>query len=78
MSAAAVFGTLVALIQDKVDINHQSTLIDYFLEIADIAVILHAFSGIFAFKIAKERNLENPLVKGFVSGFIVLADLPGK
>jgi hypothetical protein len=80
LSAAAVIGTLIALIHEK-DINQQRTLIDYILKLAEFSVILHAFSGLLAFKVAKERNLENPLesgIKGFISGFVVLADLPDK
>jgi hypothetical protein len=80
-TAAAAVGTLIAIIKERVDVHHQSTFIDLILKMAEFAIILHVFSGLFAFKVAKERNHENPIecgIKGFVSGFIVLADLSVK
>jgi hypothetical protein len=79
LSSAAVLGIFVAIFLEQVDVKHQNTGIDHMLQIAEFASILHAFSGLLAFKSAMERGLENPLqigIKGFISGFVVLADLP--
>jgi hypothetical protein len=79
LTATAVLGSFIAVILEQVDEKHHpSTFIDYILQLAKFAFVLHSLSGLLAFKVAVERDLQNPLeygAKGFISGFVVLADV---